>query len=216
MFQPSGTDYFFYCVCFFQQTGNQGTPETQAHPKTLINSNTEGVLDHDFNEISQPIGRAEHPVSTPRGDMTTLLQSTRARTTGQKRRFEAITDAVRELKDLNEKLGTSTSSTVCKEDECDIMGKHIAFQLRELPIHDRVRANFEIQKILTDFRLKNIVQPPSTISSGMTNSSTSSILDISSNPCTPHTCTSEQSTDNDVFNTGIIQAAMSSSDIQYF
>ena len=91
------------------------------------------------------------------------------------------------------------------------MDKHIAIQLRELPVHDRLRANFEIQKILMDFRLRNIIQPLSTISSGITNSSTSSILNISSNPCTPQTCTSEQSTDNDVFNTDIIQATMSSS-----
>lgn len=88
MFQPSGTD-FFYCVCCFQDIGTQGTPETQADPNTSINPNTEGVFDDDLNEMSELISRAEHPVSTPRGDTITFQQPARAGNKGQKRRFEA-------------------------------------------------------------------------------------------------------------------------------
>jgi len=46
--------------------------------------------------------------------------------------------------------------TAIQDDECDVMGKHIAIQLRELPSYDRVLANFDLQKVLMNYRLKNM------------------------------------------------------------
>jgi hypothetical protein len=113
-------------------------------------SNTEEGFADDLN--SQP----EQSKSTPKFDKIAYQQVPRAKTKGQKRRLEVITDAVRELKDLNEKINTHPTTSSVTEDECELMGKHIAFQLRQLPTDERVRANFEIQKILMDFRLRNI------------------------------------------------------------
>lgn len=74
--------------------------------------------------------------------------------------MEAITDAVQDLKNLNQSMNPST---IAWEDECDIMGKHMAIQLRELTEYDRVLAHYDIQKILINYRLKNMNRPSSSI-----------------------------------------------------
>lgn len=137
----------------------------------MISNTDEGFAD-DFN--SEP----EQSTSISNFDKLAYQQVPREKTKEQKRRLEVITDAVRELKDLNEKMNTHpTTTSSVTEDECELMGKHIAFQLRQLPTDERVRANFEIQKILMDFRLRNITQPPVTTLLEIT----TYILDISSN-----------------------------------
>lgn len=61
--------------------------------------------------------------------------------------------AINELKDLNKSLRLPLEE---EENECDIIGKHIAIQLKQLPLPDMLNANAEIQQVLTKYRLKNL------------------------------------------------------------
>lgn len=75
-----------------------------------------------------------------------------------------------------------------------VMGKHIAIQLRELPSYDRVLANFDLKKVLMDYRLWNMRRElPSTSFSRPS----SVAFTIQSNPYTQQT-TSEESTTSDI------------------
>jgi hypothetical protein len=71
-------------------------------------------------------------------------------------RMGTITEAVRELKDFNKILSVPDQNVRKVEDECDVMGRHIAMQLRELPIQDRIMANVNNQQVLMKYRLQNI------------------------------------------------------------
>lgn len=181
-------------MSLFQELETQSSAETRIDSDTRPLSKTLTKPSEEFLETSEPVS----DVNTPRhkdtiqsqSEITPRQPSARPRKR-QKRRFEAIADAVRDLNELNEKLNTPTTSTAGSlEDECEIMGKHIAIQLRQLPAYDRVRANFEIQKILMEFRLRNISPEIPVLSpeSVRPNSSVSSILLIS-NPGTPQTYT---------------------------
>lgn len=189
----------------FQAVAAQG--ETQSEVE-------EEVVDNDLNESTQ----YEHSEGTPSCSQAPQ-QFPRARNKGQKRRLELISNAVRELKDVNEKLQMvqTTTSSVVVDDECDVMGKHIAIQLRQLPVDERIRANFEIQRVLMDFRLRNITRPQSTTSSSTLDvpiSPNSSILDIS-NSYIPEPRISDQREPSFLINNDIITAAMSNSDITF-
>lgn len=62
--------------------------------------------------------------STPGSDKASYNIPSRSKNKGQKRWLDAITDAVHELKNLNETI--NTTKTAIQDDECDVMGKHIA------------------------------------------------------------------------------------------
>lgn len=151
------------------------------------------------------MSHVEQLENTLRSEKTTFNLPSRSKLRG-KRRLEVITDAVQDLKNLNQSMNPST---IAREDECDIMGKHIAFQLRELTEYDRVLAHYDIQKILMNYRLKNMNRQSSSSSSITTfsrpNSTASTIESI---PYTPETYSSEDSTTTD-----IIHSAMVYSDI---
>lgn len=120
--------------------------------------------------------------STPERDKSSYNIPSHSKNKGRKRRLDTITDADNELNNLNKTMTTAT--TTIWDDECDVMGKHIAIQLRELPSYDRVLANFDLQKILMDYRLRNMRRvSPSTSSVAST---------IQSNLYTPQTTTSEE------------------------
>lgn len=97
--------------------------------------------------------------------------------------------------------------TVIREDECDVMGKHIAIQLRELPPYDRVLANFDLQKVLMDYLLRNMRGESSSTSYNRPNSVAST---IQSNPYTPQTTTSEESTTADIIHSAMVNSNMDS------
>lgn len=63
-----------------------------------------------------------------------------------------IQAAVNELKELNQSLTMSAPSPRESEDECDVIGRHVALQLRQLPPIDRIDATDEIQAILSRYR----------------------------------------------------------------
>jgi len=149
------------------------------------------------------VSHVEQLENTLRSEKTTFNLPSRSKLRG-KRRLEAITDAVQDLKNLNQSMNPST---IAREDECDIIGKHLAFQLRELSEYDRVLAHYDIQKILMNYRLKNMNrQSSSSITTfSMPNSTASTIESI---PYTPETYSSEDSTTTD-----IIHSAMVYSDI---
>lgn len=63
-----------------------------------------------------------------------------------------IQAAVNELKELNNTLTTSVSSPRASEDECDVIGRHVAMQLRQLQPIDMIDATDEIQAILSRYR----------------------------------------------------------------
>lgn len=190
---------------YFQAVAVRGETQSEAEE--------EGV-DKDLNESTQD----EYSVSTPSCSQAPQ-QFPRARNRGQKRRIELISNAVRELKDVNEKLQMvqTTTSSVVVDDECDVIGKHIAIQLRQLPVDERIRANFEIQRVIMDFRLRNITRPPQSTTSSSTMDvpiSPNSILDIS-NSYVQEPRLSDQSEPSYLINNDIITAAMSNSDITF-
>lgn len=142
--------------------------------------------------------------STHGSDTSSYSIPSRLKNKGQKRRLEAITDAVQELKNLNETMTNPT--TAIREDDCDVMGKHIAIQLRELPPYDRVLANFDLQKVLMDYRLRNMRGASTSTSYNRPNSVASTVQSI---PHTPQITTSEEST-ADILHAAIVNTDMDS------
>ncbi|XP_050548072.1 uncharacterized protein LOC126909682, partial [Daktulosphaira vitifoliae] len=141
---------------------------------------------HEQDDEAVPVddltNAREQLVSTPGSDKKLKVNK------GQKRRLDVITNAVHELKNLNETINSPKTSI--QDDECDVMGKHIAIQLRELPPYDRVLANFELQKVLLNYRLKNMRE----VSPSTSYSRPSSVAsNFQLNPYTPQTQTSEES-----------------------
>ncbi|CAH1963880.1 unnamed protein product [Acanthoscelides obtectus] len=65
-----------------------------------------------------------------------------------------IAAAFTELKQLNSAIQTSSCSQQC--DEYDVIGKHVAIQLRQLPLLDFIDAKDEIQQVLSRYRKKAI------------------------------------------------------------
>lgn len=173
---------------------------------TIHEQDDEDVPEDDSTNAREQLER------TPVRDKSSLNIPPLSKNKGQKRRLDAITDAVHELKNLNETM--NTTKTAIQDDECDIMGKHIAIQLRELPSYDRVLANFELQKVLMNYRLKNMRG----VSSSTSYSRPSSVAsNFQFNPYTPQTITSEESSSrpSSVASTTaeVIHAAMVNSDI---
>lgn len=84
-----------------------------------------------------------------------------------------IQAAVNELKELNISL-VNVSAPIPREleDECDVFGRHVALQLKQLPPIDRIDATDEIQAILSKYRKSalsaRIVYTPSNYSSECT------------------------------------------------
>lgn len=68
--------------------------------------------------------------------------------------MSGITAAINELKQLNSTIESSSSSQ--QEDEYDVVGKHVAIQLRQLPLLDFLDAKDEIQQVLSRYRKKAI------------------------------------------------------------
>ncbi|KAF5301965.1 hypothetical protein FQA39_LY10535 [Lamprigera yunnana] len=64
----------------------------------------------------------------------------------------SIKDAIDELKQLNNSL--AEPAFLEQEDECDLIGKHTAYQLRQLPLLDMMDARDQIQQILSAYRKK--------------------------------------------------------------
>lgn len=98
--------------------------------------------------------------------------------------MEVKVDTVQELKNINE-------SMAIWKNEYDIMGKHIVIQLRELPPYDRVLANFDLQKVLMDYRLRNMSRTSLTTSFSRPNSAAASSIQST---YTLQTTASEEST----------------------
>jgi len=65
---------------------------------------------------------------------------------------------VNELKKLNTTLTMSAPSPRASEDECDIIGKHVAMQLRQLQPIDMIDAKDEIQAILSRYRKEALIK----------------------------------------------------------
>lgn len=69
-----------------------------------------------------------------------------------------IQAAVNEFKELNSTLTMSVPSPRASEDECDIVGRHVAMQLKQLHPVDIIDATDEIQAILSRYRKKALKQ----------------------------------------------------------
>lgn len=151
----------------------------------------------------------ELPDNTPRSSKKTALPpANTGNSKGKKRRIEALTEAVNELQNLNKTLSNPETSATDQEDESEIMGKQIASQLRQLPVAERLRANFEMQKILMDFRLRNL-------SSGTVSSASTGSLYSCPSSSRDRMFPSDVDSRNEYLNADIINAAMVSSELQY-
>lgn len=69
-----------------------------------------------------------------------------------------IQATVNELKELNSTLTMSVPSPRASEDECDIFGRYVAMQLKQLQPVDIIDATDEIQAILSRYRKKALKQ----------------------------------------------------------
>lgn len=122
-----------------------------------------------------------------------------------------IQAAVNELKELNQSLTMSAPSPRESEDECDVIGRHVALQLRQLPPIDRIDATDEIQAILSRYRktalyARNVYTP----------SNYSSESAPSPQPVEPsvyaHSTQLEQSSQS-ILASGVLAAAMTFTDV---
>lgn len=102
-------------------------------------------------------------------------------------RIREVTSAVKELRELNSTLQNSVE----RDDECSLMGKNVAEQLRKLPIAEMLHANLEIQQVLMKYRLSNMTSfLPNSVSPPVLGHSSSTSYDSPSpiwttvdNPC---------------------------------
>lgn len=90
-----------------------------------------------------------------------------------------IAAAINELKQLNSTIESSSSSR--QEDEYDVVGKHVAIQLRQLPLLDFLDAKDEIQQVLSRYRKRALYTRNSTLASYSASSPQSYILSPSLN-----------------------------------
>jgi len=109
---------------------------------------TSNRLDEDTIELPDPELLL---YQSPKRRKRNSQQPQNQRSQTLRRRFGATKKAERDLIDINNILPTPG------DEECEIMAKSIALQLRELPVQDRLRANIDIQKILLEYRLKHII-----------------------------------------------------------
>ncbi|KAF5284786.1 hypothetical protein FQA39_LY04511 [Lamprigera yunnana] len=124
----------------------------------------------------------------------------------------SIKDAIDELKQLNNSLAKPAS---LEQDECDFIGKHIAYQLRQLPLLDMMDARDQIQQILSAYMYgytvgNNLCSPSDTSFSPLSESSIVLQGEPAQSPF------SQPSTSNSNQNTGsldLIQQAISYTDL---
>ncbi|CAH1976191.1 unnamed protein product [Acanthoscelides obtectus] len=89
-----------------------------------------------------------------------------------------IAAAINELKQLNSTIQTSSCSQQC--DEYDVIGKHVAIQLRELPLLDFIDAKDEIQQVLSRYRKKAVCARNTSAFSSYNTSSPTSYISLAS------------------------------------
>lgn len=107
--------------------------------------------------------------------------------------MSGITAAIDELKQLNSTIESSSSSR--QEDEYDVVGKHVAIQLRQLPLLDFLDAKDEIQQVLSRYRKAIYSRNASALSSYSASSPQSNIASPSSGPSVPFSGTTCQPTE---------------------
>lgn len=108
--------------------------------------------------------------------------------------MSGITAAIDELKQLNSTIESSSSSQ--QEDEYDVVGKHVAIQLRQLPLLDFLDAKDEIQQVLSRYRKRAIyARNASALSSYSASSPQSYIASPSSGPSVSFPGTAYQPTE---------------------
>ncbi|CAH1956925.1 unnamed protein product [Acanthoscelides obtectus] len=89
-----------------------------------------------------------------------------------------IAAVINELKQLNSTIQTSSCSQQC--DEYDVIGKHVAIQLRQLPLLDFIDAKDEIQQVLSRYRKKAIYARNTSAFSSYNTSSPPSYISLTS------------------------------------
>lgn len=109
----------------------------------------EEFLQKDWNATSDLLSSADESIHSPTANRKTENDHKKT-VKGQKEKLDLIANAMNEFKFLHKHFA------VKEEDECDVMGKQIAFQLRDLPKFQRIHANLVILKVLSDFQLNNI------------------------------------------------------------
>lgn len=100
------------------------------------------VIDTSYNSYNYVEKQPMKPTKRPKSKMRLPPESSEIRA------------AVNELKELNTNLRMSTQSPKGSEDECDVIGRHVAMQLKQLQPIDMIDAMDEIQGILSRYRKK--------------------------------------------------------------
>jgi hypothetical protein len=173
-----------------QEPENQPRNETEDSQQINVQRNDDEIEDGNGDDSDSLESESNYTL----GSAVKVKKLEKASNKSFKRpRMGTITEAVRELKDLNKILSVPDQNVRKVEDECDVMGRHVAMQLRELPIQDRIRANVDIQQVLMKYRLQNINRRSETPRS---HTSTSSAMTFSS-VVSPDSAMSNQSGHNE-------------------
>jgi hypothetical protein len=173
-----------------QEPENQPGNETENSQQTNVQRNDE-VEDGNGDDSNSLESESNYTLGSG-GKVNKKLEKA-SNKSSKRPRMDTITEAVRELKDLNKILSVPDQNVRKVEDECDVIGRHIAMQLRELPIQDRIMANVDIQQVLMKYRLQNIYRRSETTRS---HTSTSSAMTFSSG-VSPDSAMSNQSGHNE-------------------
>lgn len=118
--------------------------------RQLNDEGTEGTQDSDAEDIdiSQTQINEQVPHALPKSNIVTP----KAKTTGLKRKADHNIDAVKEAVTSLQQI-VSTNNVQVVEDEFTLYGKHIAAQLRELPLVNALRLQEQIQSLITQERI---------------------------------------------------------------
>lgn len=100
------------------------------------------VIDTSDNNINNVEKQPMKPPKRPKSKMRLSPESSEIRA------------AVNELNELKTNLRMSAQSPRGSEDECDVIGRHVVMQLKQLQPIDMIDAMDEIQGILTRYRKK--------------------------------------------------------------
>ena len=171
-----------------QEPENQPRNETEDSQQTNVQRNDDEVED-DNGDDSNILESESNYTLRSAGKVNKKLEKA-SNKSSKRPRMATITEALRELKDLNKILSVHDQNVRKVEDECDVMGRHIAMQLRELPIQDRIMVNVDIQQVLMKYRLQNINRRSET---PWSHTSTSSAMTSFSSVVSPGSAISNQS-----------------------
>ncbi|XP_075978896.1 uncharacterized protein LOC142978360 [Anticarsia gemmatalis] len=115
------------------------------------------IYEETIGKVCKPLKSRQNTVNATSTTSTTenVRKTSTTTESPQKGEDNDVEKAIHELTDLFRKDLKPTTQTAA-DDECDIIGRLVAKQLRELPLEHRLNAHKEIQDVLTKHRLNHV------------------------------------------------------------